>query len=119
MMVHVIHLTHWVVLLFVLLAWVSPWPALLWLHAIFVPGMMIHWRTNDNRCVLTELEEKYKVRTGKVVVADEEAQFVKSIWLRFFGGQPSERVLSALYYGVPGLAWLTSVLRLLFMAQTS
>lgn len=119
MMVQVIHLIHWVVLLFVLLAWVSPWPTLLWIHVIFVPGMIIHWRTNNNRCVLTELEEKFKVRTGKVANEDDEAQFVKSIWLRVAGRHPSERVLNALYYGLPGLAWLATVLRLLFTAQTS
>ncbi len=116
MMVQVIHLTHWVVLLFVLLAWMSPWPALLWLHVVFVPGMIIHWRTNNNRCVLTELEEKYKVRAGTIAIEDEEAQFVRSIWLRAVGSEPSERLLKALYYGLPALAWLLSVSRLALKA---
>lgn len=121
-MLKFIQYTHWAVLLFVLTAWFYPWAPALWLHVVFVPLMILHWRTNRNRCFLSQLEEKYKVpheaSVHQRVKRDaHESQFIKHVWAKIFRKTPTDRVLNKAIYGIVGLVWAISVARLTMMAQ--
>ncbi len=111
-------MAHWAVLIFVLTAWLSPWPSVLWLHVVFVPLMLLHWKTNENRCVLSELEEKYKSTNSEIKRA-EESQFIKMVWMKIFGRLPTEGTLDFINYGLSALVWLFSVVRLWIRVRTS
>ena len=118
MLAFLINLTHWTVILFVLTGWLSPWNTLVWTHVLFIPLMILHWRTNENRCLLTELEAKYKepqpaLATGESLEAEEEEGFIKSAWARAYGRAPSDSDLAVIIYVVLALVWTLSVYRLL------
>lgn len=123
MMVHLIHFTHWAVLGFVLTAWAWPFAWTLWLHVFFVPLMILHWKTNRNRCFLSQLEEKYKSPLSstkdKLPVEVEESQFIKMIFKKFFGIVPSDKALEKIIYALIIFVWILSMVRLNFTDQTS
>lgn len=105
-----IHYCHWVVLFFVITGWLSPWREALWLHVFFVPMMIAHWKTNEDRCVLTEMEARFRSYDYKEEV--QEGQFLKEIMHKLFGRVPSEETMTKITYGVLAIAWTLSVLRL-------
>jgi hypothetical protein len=120
-MVRVINVAHWVILLFVLTAWMWPWPAAWWLHIVFVPLMIIHWRTNRNRCFLSQLEERFRLKetteNGPITraiteVEVEESHFIRSVIKKFFGVSPTIAMVEWINYGVMSIAWLGSAIRL-------
>lgn len=119
--VRLVQWIHWAVLIFVLTAWFWPWTAAVWVHAVFVPIMLIHWKTNENRCVLSDLEEKFKSGAGASSierVQAEESQFIRMACTKIFGKAPSDEALDNINWIVSGLVWVLSVLRLMFLDRT-
>lgn len=53
-----IKMIHWMLILFLILSPFSNNEWILTLHMIIVPGIVIHWITNNNICSLTYLESK-------------------------------------------------------------
>lgn len=54
----IVKLCHWGLILFILLAPIIGGELLLTYHTIVIPGILIHWITNNNMCSLTLLESK-------------------------------------------------------------
>lgn len=117
-----IHAIHWLFLIFVLTGWLSPWTMGLIAHAIVIPCLILHWRTNNNRCVLTELEERYRERPEEALPetpkeAAEEGQFIRSAWEKMTGRKPSDDFLAKLIYGVMAGVLGMTIIRLALRAQ--
>jgi hypothetical protein len=136
MLWRLIHFIHWAFLVFVLSGWIFPWDLSLWLHATMIPGLILHWRTNENRCILTELEHKFKNVEEKLFsgvgaasssqmpitvefepARAQQGQFIKSAWERFFGHTPSDELLSGVIYGIMGLVWAITLGQLITGAR--
>ena len=54
----IVKICHWALILFILLAPILGNEIMLTYHAIMVPGILIHWVTNNNVCSLTMLESQ-------------------------------------------------------------
>lgn len=52
----IVNIIHWILILFIVLVPFIGNELLLSLHAILIPGIMMHWVTNNNVCSLTALE---------------------------------------------------------------
>ena len=110
-----IHYLHWALLLFILTAWAAPWRDLLLFHWLFVTGVIFHWKTNNDRCFLTELEQKFKKQEDPFANAETpvaEGQFVRQVWSLFFGRELSESRLRATIYMIMALVWCLSAIQL-------
>lgn len=112
----VIQLVHISILIFVLTAWALPWRSVLLVHSFFVPIMILHWWTNDNRCFLTQLEARLRGSspTTKCVSAPhrtEEGQFLKGLMKRVFGHVPSDRTMKIAVYGILVAVWTAGLTR--------
>lgn len=121
-----VHWIHWIFLVFVLFGWLLPWQPVWIVHLLVVPGLILHWRTNNNRCVLTEMEERLKQANGSAssaqaaIKSDEdvvEGQFIKGVIERLTGQVPSETFMTSLIYGVMVVVWLLSLVRVLSAAR--
>lgn len=53
-----LRLLHFFILVFVIFGWLGPTPEIWACHLVFIPAMLMHWKTNQNRCILTEIEQK-------------------------------------------------------------
>ena len=47
---------HYLITMFILFGWVHDNKKLLFIHMIFICGVLIHWITNNNRCFLSEYD---------------------------------------------------------------
>lgn len=128
-----VHTVHWIFLLFVLTGWLLPWPVAWVVHLLVVPGLIVHWRTNENRCILTELEERFKsdpglnpesndrqaVRPEEVAQEPpEEGQFLKAAWAKVYGKKPTDELMSRITYGTMIVVWILSLARLLYSSRS-
>jgi hypothetical protein len=107
------HILHWAVLAFVLVGWALPWKLALWFHALLIPALVVHWLTNDHRCVLTEMEEKFKASAKAPERPPNEESFTGYIIRKLTGKTLSEKALAGVSYGVMKVVWILTVLRLM------
>lgn len=100
---------HLAILLFVLLGWLAPWRNILLLHAAFVPLMILHWKTNNDTCCLTSVEQQLRGSHRE----NTAGSFIKSILLVFFVSLPPDSVIQRYLYLTLFTTWGVGVLRLL------
>jgi hypothetical protein len=105
-------------LFFVLTAWAWPSRGAHWVHFVFVPLMVLHWLTNEDRCVLSELEQKYKKKPADQNLPGdvEEGQFVRSILKKFLGRNPTAKQLQMVIYVIVIFVWSLTALRLFVLS---
>jgi hypothetical protein len=75
---------HWVVMIWIAVAWCLPWSWALWAALISHPLVYLNWRIFDNRCVLTVIEERLRMRAADPHVsarlaAGEPLDFVSGV----------------------------------------
>jgi hypothetical protein len=97
----------------VLAGWL--WADPLWLKAylIFLPMMMLHWRCNQDACVLTNLE--YFIAHDpheRPSVANQEP-FVGHLLHTIYRRPVSRKTTESWSYGIVMVAWLLGLMQLL------
>lgn len=105
-LIRLIQYIHMAVLIFVIAGALLPWREVWLVHLVFLPLMYLHWKTNRNRCVLTQIEAHLK---GEREVS--ESGFIKRVWTRMAGRAPSERQLQATINSILVMAWTASMIR--------
>jgi hypothetical protein len=106
-------LLHWVHLLiacFVVFGCLMPFRIALLGHFFFVPGMLLHWKLNHNRCFLTDLE--YRLQGIAPDTVKDEDGFVKSMLKTVFKEMPSPLALHVGIRVVALTSWLVTCGRL-------
>jgi uncharacterized protein with PQ loop repeat len=81
------------------------------LHVLFVPLMILHWKTNNGRCFLTNLE--YRLKGVPLNSIETEDGFIKSLLKYFMKTLPSDIAIRRGIYVVALACWLQSLCRLL------
>lgn len=113
---------HLALVAFVALGCLLPRPYLRW-HLLAFPLLLIHWRTNHNRCAATQLE--YWLRGESAPVPDidhdhdnavKENRFVRHL-LSLMGFSADDQTITAITYYVFLASYLISWFRL-FAGQT-
>ena len=97
-------------ILYVIFGWLLSSQSLLYLHILLIPALVVHWKLNQDRCFLTDLENAL---AGK---EPEPGGFVKSILSQCVTNLPEDYVIERALYGVIIVSWSISVLRLLMAA---
>ena len=108
-LVLIIRFIHLFSLLFVIFAWLLPYRLATIIHLFFVPLMIVQWKLNQNRCLLTDLEN-YLDNTS---VQQEPGGFIKSILKKFYDPLPSEQKIKITIYTALLISYLISLLRVL------
>ena len=101
---------HYAVLLFVLLGWLVSLPVVWIIHLIFVPALVLHWKTNEQRCFLSDLE---KALFNSPVIREERSPFIKHVLRLIIRRTPSDRFTAFVIYGAMLCSWTISLLRLM------
>jgi hypothetical protein len=105
-----IRVVHFGILGFILLGSMSSNKLVLTLHLLVIPIVILHWKTNDGRCILSEWDLKLKssVSSGTEV----RGHFIRSIFSSI-GMSPSDQQLKKIIYAVFAASWISSCFRLL------
>ncbi|MGQ4649400.1 DUF2784 family protein [Lyngbya aestuarii] len=109
LMITVLKAVHLAVLLFVIFGWILPIKLLLLLHIVFVPLMILQWQFNQGTCFLTNIENQLRGE-GKEK-QQQQGQFIKSLLGKCFNPLPSDSTIKLLIYGIIGLSWGISLIR--------
>jgi hypothetical protein len=102
----IVCIIHLLAIGFIVFGWLLPQNFLIF-HITFVPLTFLHWKTNNNRCVLTQLQKYFE--KGKVKKA-EEGDFVRSLFKKM-GLELSNKQLFFVIYGLMFLSLFISILR--------
>lgn len=99
---------HIAIMIFIIVGWAIPSKPITYLHLALIPLVILHWKTNDDVCILTELELKLR---GVVCDLDEmRGRFIAGLIEQCFGWSPPDRLLKIVTYSVMLVSWLVSLL---------
>ena len=103
---NLVRTTHYSLILVVLLGWVHANTAWLRAYIIFLPFLAIHWRLNENACILTNLEYWLEHEYQKRPKIRDQEPFVGRILQRIYGRKVTFRTTQFWSHGMLTLAWL-------------
>lgn len=106
------HGLHMALVFFGLLGWVIPQDDWLIAHLIFIPGLLLVWRLNENSCPINNLETWLTTGRWRDPTNVEEGGFVRAAVARYAGLELSEPMMNSIIYGLMGLTWVFSWLHL-------
>ena len=104
-------LIHMVVLIWMLGGAFLPYPWAWWSIVILVPIIEIHWATNDNRCVLSDLE--ITLRGPDSGREKGDGVFIRNVVERVLRIHPSDRCLNGTAHGITLLVGLIGLGRII------
>lgn len=107
-------LLHIGIVAFVIFGWLSPSAPVLFAHLFFLPLMVIHWKTNHGKCILTQWETGLRQHgLGKPAAPEKTEQsspFIAAIILAITGKKLKEETLNSFIYGMVYISFgLTAV----------
>lgn len=106
---------HFAIVMFVIFGCLATNQKVLLVHVIFLPILVLHWKTNQGVCYLTELEIKIQGKRSGELPGKTEMQggFTESLFKKLFGRQPSRALLQNLTYSIMAVSWMISILKYL------
>lgn len=102
----IITLIHILFVLFVIVAPFTNSNYILFVHAIFIPFLLIHWVCNDNTCVLTIIERKLRKQLYKDY--DEDDCITCRLVEPVYDFRKNYKSFTVLIYAVTILLWSIS-----------
>lgn len=98
-------IVHWVVVVYNLTGWLAASQAWLMAYLVFVPIMVIHWRLNNNTCILNNVETWIESGKWRNEGNPEEGAFVHTALQRALGWAPPKKLFDQLIYVVMLILW--------------
>jgi hypothetical protein len=81
MIINIIRWIHYAIVLFFLFGFLLP-DKYVWTYILFVIILKIHWMTNNDKCILTELEEKFNPIQERMI-SDTRYPFIGKMMKNF------------------------------------
>jgi hypothetical protein len=113
--IQALKLIHLIITLFVVGAWLLPWERAWMVNLFFIPALIIHWKTNNNDCVLTNIEHGWlKKHRPDLLEADKaQGEFTRRLLRPFLGNRELTRAeMMKVIYGSMALSWIVCAMRL-------
>lgn len=110
-MLFTVQILHYLILGFVLIGWALPTRMLLLLHSALIPALFLHWWTNNNECMLTNVENAL-LRQNGVPAKDAGQGFIQRLLVRTFGKSPQPNTLNRILYLGMTFLWALGLYRL-------
>lgn len=101
---------HYIITGFVLLAWLCPNQLVLITHVALVPLLLIHWKSYNNRCFLSDIEAKL---SGVDIAEQEDSPFIRGLLRLFIKQEISSKAVVRVTYLIMFVVFSASAFRLL------
>jgi len=105
---HALHAHHMLLVVYGLLGWLVPSAPWLVAHLVFIPGLLLVWRVNDNTCPLNNLESRLLTGDWRSPANAEEGGFLRAIVIRYLRLTPTIAQMDTITYAIMGVVWLLS-----------
>ncbi len=113
-------LVHLLLTIFMITVWMIPWKWAAWVGIFFLPLVVLHWKTNRNRCVLTLLEQRLREgNLSKLLPKAQEQLFIRELLRQIFGVNWSPEVVNGIIYFILVFVWMICFCRILFSFHIS
>ena len=105
---------HLAILALIVLGWLLPWRAFLIFYVIFVPAVVLHWKINDDACILNNLENWLRYRAWRARERNpEEGAWLRTLIRNATGIALTQGIMDAVMYAAMALLWLLGMGHLL------
>lgn len=114
-LIYAVRAVHFLIVAFVVSAWAIPSSGARIAHLVLLPLMVLHWKTNNDVCFLTNLENRWmrKHYPNRIKERDRPGDFTSRLFQTVCcGRKPNDAFLKAVIYGVLYVGWLLSALGL-------
>ncbi len=110
--ISLIRALHLGILLFVVFGWIFEDAYILWFHIALLPLILLQWKLNKGRCVLTDLEYFLVGENKSTSEGDEAPGFVRRIVMSVCNVNPTEEQLEHVLTAIMTICWLLSLYKL-------
>lgn len=101
---------HVLVLLFIVAGWLLPLRAALTAYLIFLPLVMLHWKLNQDACVLNNIESWLRHRRWRAPDKNaEEGAWLRTLIASLTGVALSRRAMDVVIYTAMAVFWLLAL----------
>jgi hypothetical protein len=105
---------HLAILVLIVLGWLLPWRGFLVFYLIFIPATVLHWKLNNDACILNNLENWLRYRAWRAGERNpEEGAWLRTLIRNGTGAALSQGVMDAIMYAAMALFWLLGMGHLL------
>jgi hypothetical protein len=119
-LIQFLRVLHLLITLFVVFGWALPFRTAWLIELFFIPAMVIHWKTNNGDCILTNIEQRWlaKQQTQPVQSNKDDGEFTRRILKPFLGDRElTRKELEILIYVTITISWVICLMR--FRSSTS
>ncbi len=100
---------HFAIVMFVIFGCLLTNHKVLLFHLIFLPILVLHWKTNDGVCYLTQIEHKIQGKGAKKI--ELQGGFTENLFKKFFRRQPTRALLQNITYSIMAVSWMISIIK--------
>ena len=100
---------HFAIVMFVIFGCLATNHQVLLFHLIFLPILVLHWKTNEGVCYLTQVEHKINGKRPEKI--ELQGGFTENLFKKLFRRQPTKAFLQNLTYSIMALSWMTSIIK--------
>lgn len=111
LLIFLLKVFHWIIVIYILTGWLASSVQWLMVYLVFVPIIVIHWRLNDNSCIINNIETLLVTGKWRNENNPEEGGFVHTTFLKVLGWAPPARVFDHLIYVLMVVLWLAAYIR--------
>ena len=101
---------HLIIVFMATFGWALPWNYCWWITFLLVPIIKFHWKTNNDVCILTTLENKYRGHTN--AGGDDQEWFIKRVLSIFVKDLPSDEKIWLGMNIIMWSSWIIAGIRL-------
>ena len=107
----IVKILHMAIIFYTTFGWITNNEFVLYSILIIVPLFHIHWKTNDGKCILTQIEKKLRNNVEK------EGTFIGGLSNRYLKIELSDQVVSILAYTIMYTSALISMFKLFYILE--
>ncbi len=102
---HVFFWHHLLVMGFIVLGWLSPWPSVLIFYLVLLPVVTLQWLLNRDSCVLNNLESLIRTGRWRSPENPEEGAFLLELVRRVTGLDIGQDHMNTFIYTAMAVFW--------------
>jgi hypothetical protein len=101
---------HLLILAVIVLGWWAPWRGFLVFYLIFIPATVLHWKFNNNACILNNMESWLRYRRWRAPDRNpEEGAWLRTLIRSSTGIALTRRVADFIIYAAMTLFWFLAM----------
>jgi hypothetical protein len=101
---------HLLILAVIVLGWSAPWRGFLIFYLVFIPATVLHWKFNNDACILNNMENWLRYRSWRAPDRNpEEGAWLRTLIRSWTGIALTRGVMDLVIYAAMALFWVLAL----------